>query len=232
MEIPGETIHFFATTEPDVLTADPRVLVARLQERGISTQYVSRYFIPYRMMADRMRQVEEQLRPVASTPVNRDFAPVAYSFDVLLWGAQFGSVYSDWFRKAEHLPFWDLFGFVVVFLMVVAGLAVFAVGRRRRARSAAACCTAATGFTLMALQIFLLLGFEAVYGYVYHELSILIGLCMGGIALGSWLGMRRVGRSDDAPYRAMTITQLLLAVSLSGADVGRGIVGRDFGGGD
>ena len=82
--IPGETIHFFAATAPGVLTGDPRVLMARLQERHLNTQYVSQYFIPYRMMPDRMEQVEEQLRPLASTPVNRDFAPVAYSFDVVL----------------------------------------------------------------------------------------------------------------------------------------------------
>ena len=211
--IPGETIHFFAATEPGVLTADPLVLVARLQDRGIRTQYVSRYFIPYRMMPDRMKQVEGELRPVESTPVNRDLAPVAYSFDVLLWGAQFSSSYSDWFRRAEHLPFWEILGFVVALSMIIAGLAVLAVERKRRARLVAACCTAATGFTLMALQIFLLLGFEAVYGYVYHELSILIALCMGGIALGSRLGMRRVCGSNTAPYRAMTVTQLVLAVS-------------------
>ena len=211
--IPGETIHFFAANEPGLLTADPGVLVARLQERGISTQYVSRYFIPYRMMPDRMRQVEEQLRPLASTPVNRDFAPVAYSFDVLLWGAQFGSGYSDWFRTAARFPFVSVFGGVVIVLLAVAGLAMFAGGRERKARSAAACCTAATGFTLMAMQIFLLLGFESVYGYVYHELSILIGLCMGGIALGSWMGLRSAGRSEGAPCRAMTITQLLLAMA-------------------
>jgi hypothetical protein len=42
----------------------------------------------------------------------------------------------------------------------------------------------------MTLQIFLLLGFQAVYGYVYTELAILIGLFMAGIAMGSWLGTR------------------------------------------
>jgi spermidine synthase len=211
--IPGETIHFFAATEPGVLTGDPRVLMARLRERRLNTQYVSQYFIPYRMMPDRMQQVEEQLRPLATTPVNRDFAPVAYSFDVVLWSAQFGSVYSDWFRAAAQFPFRDVIGVVVIVVLVVAALMAFVPGREKRARSAAACCTAATGFTLMALQIFLLLGFESVYGYVYHQLAILIGLCMGGIALGSWLGMRRAGRNNTAPCRAMMATQFLLAAS-------------------
>lgn len=210
--IPGETIHFFAATAPGVVTGDPTVLMARLRARRLNTQYVSEYFIPYRMMPDRMEQVEEQLRPVASTPVNRDFAPVAYSFDVVLWSAQFGGGYSDWFRTAEHFPFRFVFGVVMV-VLVVAGLAAFVPGGERRARTAAGCCTAATGFTLMALQIFLLLGFESVYGYVYHQLAILIGLCMGGIALGSWMGMRHVGRGNGVPRRTMMVTQLLLAAS-------------------
>ena len=211
--IPGETIHFFAATEPGVLTADPRVLVSRLQERRINTQYVSQYFIPYRMMPDRMQQVEEELRPIPETPVNRDFAPVAYSFDVVLWSAQFGSAYSDWFRSASQFPFRSVFGVVVAVLLITVILVAFVSRPERRARSAAACCTAATGFTLMALQIFLLLGFESVYGYVYHQLSILIGLCMGGIALGSWISMRNIACGRHSSCYAMTATQFLLAAS-------------------
>ncbi len=56
-------------------------------------------------MPDRMEQVETELAPVATTPVNRDFAPIAYAFDVLLWSAQFKSGYAAWFRAAEHVSF-------------------------------------------------------------------------------------------------------------------------------
>ena len=38
----------------------------------------------------------------------------------------------------------------------------------------------------MALQILLLLGFQSVYGYVYSQLALLVGLFMAGIAMGSW----------------------------------------------
>jgi spermidine synthase len=211
--IPDETIHFFGAAEPGVLTADPRVLIERLQDRRLNTQYVSQYFIPYRMMPDRMRQVDEQLQPLISTPVNRDFAPIAYSFDVVLWSAQFRSAYSAWFRSAAQFSFREVFGVVAIVLLIAPLLMAFVPSQERRSRLAAACCTAAAGFTVMALQILLLLGFESVYGYVYHELSILIGLCMGGLALGSWLAMRRTGHSDQSRRRAMTATQMLLAVS-------------------
>ncbi len=211
--IPGETIHFFAATRPDVLTDNPQTLIARLQERNLKTQYVREYFIPYRMMPDRMELVREQLRPLTSTPVNRDFEPIAYYFDVVLWSTQFKLGYSRWFRAAAHIAFTSVIDAVLGILLFVAVLLAFVPAREKRARSTAAYCMAATGFTLMALQIFLLLAFLSVYGYVYHQLTILIAMCMAGIAFGSWLGIRRIRSSDSPPNRVMATTQFLLALS-------------------
>ncbi|MGA9864696.1 MAG: hypothetical protein WBQ19_21490 [Terriglobales bacterium] len=215
--IPGETIHFFAATQPDVLTDNPQTLMARLQERNLKTQYVREYFITFRMLPDRMEQVREQLRPLPSTPVNRDFEPIAYYFDVVLWSTQFKLGYSRWFRAAAHIAFTTVIDAVLVITLFVAVLLAFVPARERRAPSAAASCMAATGFTLMALQIFLLLAFQSIYGYVYHQLTILIAMCMAGIAFGSWLGIRRTRSSNSSnaspPGRTMATTQLLLALS-------------------
>jgi len=211
--VPGETIHFFAATRPDVLTDNPKTLIRRLQERNLRTQYVREYFIPFRMMPDRMEQVREQLRPLASTPVNRDFEPIAYYFDVVLWSTQFKLGYSRWFRAAAHIAFTSVIDAVLVVLLFVVVLLAYVPAREKRARSSAACCMAATGFTLMALQIFLLLAFQSVYGYVYHQLAILIAMCMAGIAFGSWLGIRRIRSGDSPPCRTMATTQFLLALS-------------------
>jgi spermidine synthase len=103
--IPGETIHFFAAARPDLLTDNPQTLISRLRERNLQPQYVREYFIPFRMMPDRMAQVREQLRPLASTPVNRDFEPIAYYFDVVLWSKQFHEGSSRWFQAAARVKF-------------------------------------------------------------------------------------------------------------------------------
>ncbi len=211
--LPGETIHFFAATRSDVLTDDPRTLVSRLLERNLKTRYVREYFIPFRMMPDRMAEVREQLQPLATTAVNRDFEPIAYYFNVVLWSAQFKPDYAGWLRAAEHVDFTVVLGAVLIVLFSVAALLAFVPARERRARSAAACSMGATGFTLMALEIFLLLAFQSIYGYVYHQLAILIALCMAGIAFGSWLGMRRIRRDDSSICRAVALTQFLLALS-------------------
>jgi spermidine synthase len=210
--LPGETIHFFAATRSDVLTDDPRTLVARLLERNLRTRYVREYFIPYRMMPDRMMQVREQLQPLATTQVNHDFSPIAYYFNVVLWSAQFKPSYAGWLRAAGHVNFNIILGVTFAVLLAIALLLSF-VPKARRAPAAAGYCMAATGFSLMALEIILLLAFQSIYGYVYHQLAILIALSMAGIAIGSWLGMRRIRRVNSSPCRAVATTQFLLALS-------------------
>jgi spermidine synthase len=51
---------------------------------------------------------------------------------------------------------------------------------------------------MISLEVLLLLGFQAIYGYVYHELAILIALFMTGMALGSWWRLRSVAGSAYA----------------------------------
>ena len=211
--IPGETIHFFAATRPDILTDDPHVLISRLLERNLKTRYVREYFIPFRMMPDRMEQVRGQLQPLATTPVNRDFSPIAYYFDVELWSAQFSPAYAAWFQASAHVDFRIILGALLIILFSTAALLGFVPAREQRARAAAAFCMAATGFTLMALEIFLLLAFQSIYGYVYHQLAILIALCMAGIAVGSWLAVRRIHRGSHFACRVVASTQFLLALS-------------------
>ena len=56
----------------------------------------------------------------------------------------------------------------------------------------------------------LLLAFQAVYGYVYQQLAVLIAAFMAGMALGSWLAMRRAARGG---MRVLAITQALAAAA-------------------
>jgi spermidine synthase len=93
-------------------------------------------------------------------------------------------------------------------LLVLGGR--FLTERRRRRHLAAGFCTAATGFTTIGLEMLLLLAFQAVYGYVYQQLALVIAAFMAGMALGSWLGMRRAVRGG---MRVLAITQVLAAAA-------------------
>jgi len=210
--IPGETIHFFAAKRPSLLTSDPQLLVERLKARQLQTHYVSQYFIPYRMMPDRMEQMRDVLQPLVTTPINRDFSPIAYYFNTVLWSAQFKPAYADGLRAAGRISFSKILCGALGFLLSMVALLSYSSAHRPHAR-AAVCSIAATGFTLMALEIILLLAFQSIYGYLYHQLAILIALFMAGIAAGSWLGLRSIQRSDSSTRLNVAATQLLLALS-------------------
>jgi spermidine synthase len=181
--IPGETVHFFAARRTGVLANGSEELLARLRARRLDTSYVREYYIPFRMTPDRMADLERQIEPRAETPVNRDFAPVAYYFDVALWSSRFNHGYRDLFRAMAGVDFRWLAGAAGALLLVLAS-------KKRRPKTAAACCTAAMGFTLIGLEMLLLLAFQAIYGYVYQQLAVIIAAFMAGMALGSWLALR------------------------------------------
>ena len=205
--IPGETVHFLATNQPGSLSRDPSVLMTRLRERRIHTQYFREYYIPFQMSPDRMLDLELQIAPKPSTPINRDFTPIAYYFDVVLWSARFHSHWRDLMESLAGLRFVALAGTVALgFLALTLAVALYdrhrIAGRSgdpasagsplRRYHAMLGLCVAAMGFTLLGLEVLLLLGFQALYGYVYQQLAILVALFMVGMAGGAWLALRRV----------------------------------------
>ena len=216
--IPGDTVHFFAATQPGILVADAQGLLGRLRARRIQTSYVREYYIPFRMMPDRMADLESQIRPQPGTPINQDFAPIAYYFDVALWSARFSSTYRGFFRSVAQVSFSGLVAGVILALVALAAIVGWLSPRTQRARASAGLCVAAMGFTLIGLEMLLLLAFQAIYGYVYHQLAIVIAAFMVGMALGSWWGLLQAPTGAAGPVerremRCLAVLQALAALS-------------------
>jgi spermidine synthase len=205
--IPGPSVHFFAARRPGVLAHGAEAILSRLRARKLHTEYVREYYIPFRMMPDRIQDLESHLQPLSRTEINHDFAPVAYYFDVALWSSRFNQGYRWFFRGLARTGFRFLAGVTALLLFFAA---LFLKGRNRSCQRAAAGCTTAMGFTMIGLEILLLLGFQAIYGYVYHQLAILIAAFMGGMALGSWLGL---GSFSAREMRALAVLQAAAAVA-------------------
>jgi spermidine synthase len=189
--IPGSPIHLLACRQRGVLTTDARALAARLAERRLATSYVREYYLPFRMAADRVADLEAQIRPRPDTPLNRDFAPIACYLDAALWSARF--------------PTWDR-----AFPYLAAG-ALVALGVFLVAGPTPGAAVAAMGFSQIGFEMILLLGFQAVYGYVYQQLAVVIAGFMAGLALGSWCGLRSSGS-----FRRRTLIRLQVLAALSG----------------
>jgi spermidine synthase len=216
--IPGETVQFLASPQSGSLTLDSAELVARLRARHIQTTYLREYYLPYRMTPDRIADLESQLLAQPGTRINRDFAPVAYYFDVALWSTRFNRAYRQIFQAIGHVRFGPFVATAGLALFALAAIVGWLPKSDQRIRPTVGFCVAAMGFTLIGLEILLLLAFQAIYGYVYHQLAILIAGFMVGMSLGSWFAMRRErntavdGRDRTDMFRVVKL-QFFAAVS-------------------
>ncbi|MBZ5646347.1 MAG: fused MFS/spermidine synthase [Acidobacteriia bacterium] len=208
--IPGDTLHFLASNQPGRLTTDARLLAQRIQERHLRTAYVRDYFLSFRLTAERIADMDQQTAPLPGTPANRDFAPVAYYLDVAAWSTHFDRSYATPFSALTHVGFASL-------VAALAGATAFCMAvlavlpRSRRVAAGAALCVATMGMTMLALEVFLLLGFQAVYGYVFHQLAVIIAGFMLGLAAGTWLARRGHPLTQASMLRRAIVIQLAAA---------------------
>ena len=214
--IPGGVVHFFAAKRTGVLAADSAELLARLHARRLQTSYVRDYYFRFRVMPDRIADLQEKIRPSPETPLNNDLIPIAYYFDVALWSTQFNREYQHVFETVAQFRFPWIVGCGAVALLVVVAFIYLRPRSSFSCAGGAGLCVAITGLTMIAIEMLLLLGFQAVYGYVYQQLAILLALFMAGMALGTWSKMYfqdAATQVSRAPMRSLAALQALVAIS-------------------
>jgi spermidine synthase len=211
--MPGSRVHWFASNSRGVVTVDPQVLIGRLMKRGLTTEFVNEYYVPFRLMPDRVDELAELTAPEEDTPVNRDFSPVAYYFSLVLWTTQFGGMLQGLTEFLGRLSFfWVAVGLALTSLFLV----VWQMFRRRQEKLrelSIVSCVAGMGFTVICLEILLLLGFQAFSGYVYRGLAILVAAFMAGMAFGSWQALTKADGVEGEGLRPLMKLQVAAAVA-------------------
>ena len=210
--LPGNKIHFVATNERHLLTSDPTILIRRMRQRHLKTLYISPYYLPFRLSPERKESLLKRLQTIKLPrrfQVNRDFRPVAYFYDNLLWSTYFYQGTRNLFRQLVSVPVWIYFVFPILIYLILTG--ILATSKQQKIGLRIGVSIVTIGFTEIALEILFILGFQIIYGYAYYLLSIIITLFMGGLAGGSWLA-RQKGPQAKKPYRLFAWIQFGMAV--------------------
>ncbi len=159
--IPGGRVFFFASDGP--LTMD---IAARIESRGLATKLVNRHYLDATLAPDRLADLDRAVAQPAA--INTDFAPALYYYQLRHWLSQFDS------RAA----------LVAGTLAAVVALCYFL-----RLRSIPRLIFA-SGFTASAIEVVLLLGYQALYGSLYQQVGLVVTVFMAGVAGGAWLANR------------------------------------------
>jgi spermidine synthase len=198
---PGEVNFYLASEEGLDLT--PAVLSARLVERGIETRWLTADYLEYTLAGNRYAQVQAQLAGESDVQLNRDLVPICYYYDMVLWLSRSYGRLRGFFESDSPVRL----GWLLP--LMAAGILLLRQRRKWAVPSVVAIC----GFSGMTLQVVVLLAFQSLHGYVYHQLGLVIAAFMGGLAVGAWAA-DRVSQMwlANRPVLSLALPQLLLAL--------------------
>lgn len=183
--IPGDgTNLFLASTSPQVSLINPTQLSQRLNERNLEVNLLTPAHLEYKLHPRWLNWFLRSLEG-GTQKINRDFSPLGLFYSLSYWNALFSPYMRGPFRWFEGMKLWH-FGIPLAILTLVFLIIRFKVARL--AKLSIPLCIATTGFAGMIFDLALIFTFQALYGYVYHWIGLLVTAFMAGAAAGSlWL---------------------------------------------
>lgn len=200
ISIPGDTNIFLACNQKDVLTPDANVLIKRLKDRRIETKFVREYYLPFRLSADRILSINQALEERGA--LNTDTHPITYLYNIILWSTHFNTTYKNLIQNIYWIQPWQL-----MLLPIPIFLGGWLLGRKK-ASTPISLSILTTGFSEMVFQVIVILAFQALYGYAYYKIGLIMASFMCGLVLGTLTARRIMARSQASILKAYKTAQL------------------------
>ena len=180
--IPGDgTNLFLASTSKEVSLINHLQLSQRLKERKLEVNLLTPAHIEYKLHSRWLNWFLKSLEG-GTERINQDFRPLGVFFSLTYWNALFSPHMKGLFRWFERVNL--LFLFILFFIITLVFLVVRAKIKRLYKISIPLCITT-TGFAGMIFDLALIFTFQALYGYVFHWIGLLVTAFMVGVAVGA-----------------------------------------------
>ena len=191
--IPGDVNLYLASDSNllDLLT--PKEIAERLEERKIQTSLIKKNYIEYRLH-ERWLQWYWKSMEGRKNRVNSDFRPLGVFFNLSYWNALFSPYLTGIFKWFEgfHLTFT-----LIKIILITIILSIFFIKMPQHSSHAITYSIFTTGLTGMIFSLALIFTFQTFYGYLYHQIGLLVAVFMAGIAGGSFFITNRFDRMKN-----------------------------------
>jgi len=181
LALPGEKAYFLASPSKNTLTPNMEVLFERIRERKLNLKYVQEYYLKFDLSPLKLAFFKSILEETKIFDLNTDLKPRCYFYGMVLWSTTHFPAIRKTVLKLRHLSLT-----YCLFFIIALGILIF-IFSKRYLNLPLFNAVFITGFTEMSLEIIVFISFQVFYGYVYHELAILITAFMLGLTLGSFI---------------------------------------------
>jgi len=182
--IPGNKNFFIASDSK--LTYE---ISDKIKERNIATRYVNEYYLKGSLTEDRINYLLDSIDKNAD--INKDFSPVTYYYHLLYWLTHF---------KFNYILFLAVIFALIAFFLIKIKPISFAIFT--------------TGFAASSLEVILVIGFQIIYGYVYHMIGVIITMFMLGLAIGSFYMNKNLKKKNIKNFIRIEFLIVIYAILL------------------
>jgi spermidine synthase len=210
---PGGENYFFASSTPNVVTADNELLRKRYRDLEVSSDYFTPYHFTMLLPEERVAFIKKSLKNMSEAQVNTDAHPTTYFYNLVLWGIfSGGRGEGTIFQYFSGGVYWFIFPLAILFLIRLFYVSFKKERSAHHLKFNALLAIATTGFAGMALEIILLFAFQNIYGYVYQKVGMIVALFMAGLALGGYLMNRLIAGKERNWIKMLFAFECLIGV--------------------
>jgi spermidine synthase len=191
--IPGDVNLYLASASDLFEKITSGDIIKRFQERKIQTSLIKKNYIEYRLH-ERWLQWYWKSMEGRKNRVNSDFRPLGVFFNLSYWNALFSPYLAGIFKWFEgfHLTFT-----LIKIILITIILSIFFIKMPQHSSHAITYSIFTTGLTGMIFSLALIFTFQTFYGYLYHQIGLLVAVFMAGIAGGSFFITNRFDRMKN-----------------------------------
>ena len=188
--IPGDVNLYLASDSDFLKNISSNEIPKRFEERKIKANLITRNYIEYRLN-ERWLKWFQQSMGGRKIHINSDFHPLAVFFNLSYWNSLFSPYLTEVFKWYERS---SLTLSVTKIILITIILAALFIRMPYLSRHSITYSIFTTGLTGMIFNLAIIFAFQTLYGYLYHQIGLLIAIFMFGIASGSLLITKRLDR--------------------------------------
>jgi spermidine synthase len=193
--IPGDVNLYLASDSDSLENISSNEIDKRFEDRKIQTSLITRNYIEFRLSERWLKWFSQSMggRKIA---INSDFRPLAVFFSLSYWNALFSPYFTGVFKWFAGMNIGVVAVLVALFTILIG---VFFLKWPSTSGYSTPYAILTTGFSAMIFDLAIIFTFQTLYGYLYHQIGLLVAVFMMGVALSSHRMNRRIDRIKRKP---------------------------------
>ena len=190
--IPGDTNHYLASDSSKLERVTSADIVKRLEDRKIKTSLFTKSYLEFRLHERWLKWFLESMER-KEVQINSDFRPMGVFLSLSYWNALFSPSLAGIFKWFEGFSLRISIAFIILFTLL---MSLVFVKRPSLSRQSIPYAIFTTGLVGMIFNLAVIFTFQTFYGYLYHQIGLLIAIFMFGVALSSFYMTRYLERIE------------------------------------